>query len=321
MGYGLMRALALSLLLLFSQAGFTKAAVSDNDSTDVMNLNYYPHPGFFDFNPQVTTSFHDSTTNSNGGSATMFYNIFNVGASYGFGPRLRVHVEESFLWDQNTDSISAAGVESEATSQGLSNPTLALTWRYLEDGARGLSGDFSLSTIPSLGPKIIGDGALSRNGNNLSGATTYSAALTLYWRHAFNEMKLAVSETQNMTGTQESATTASQTVNTDAYLSTTVTLADRIHFGPNFFVEPGATAYLGFDVDQNTSLGVQRTSQSPFYVNPQLLLGFQPDHGTAVIFSMVSHDASTVVQTSKTGAEVSTEHTTLTGSLALLHQY
>lgn len=295
-------------------------AADENYSSDLMNLNYYPHKGWTEFNPRVSTEFHDYTETSRGQTTTIARNTVTLAATYGWIHRIQFSLLETLLWDQNLDSHTAQGVETEATSQGLSNPTITALWRFLENGKTGLSGEFGVDATPSFGSKVAGDGKNNRDGNNLSGNSSAGVALAFYWRTAFNELGIAFTVNHNSAGHTE-ATTAATSFDSAPYWSSSVTLNERIHIGANFFTELGGTGFLPNQSNQTTDDRVERISNQPFYINPHLLLGFSPDPDVVLTLNLMSHHAITSVNSSRTGVETTSENTAIISTVGLLHQF
>lgn len=295
------------------------SASRDNFSADLMNLNYYPHIGKGEFTPRVSTEFHDFSQNSNGGSTTIEHNMVAADFRYGFYDRWTVMLTDSLLWDQNLDSISAAGGESEASSKGLANPTLAAFWRFWEDSDRGFSWDLGINLSPSLGPKMNGDGAISQDGNNLSGSPSAGASLALRWRQDFNELSLVAGATFIMQGLTIAPVPANN-VTTMSYWSNSLTVNERIHFGSQIFFEGGGVGNFSYKTDQVTGVSPAKTStlRSPFFINPHVMLGYRAAGDVVLTINMLWHDATTSLQ-GPTGAIVSTKNSSLVGTFGILH--
>jgi hypothetical protein len=292
---------------------------SDNSSGDLMSLNYYPHLHRVEFNPRVVMSLQDNLATSNGATVAATHNTLQAFAGYGFAHRWRISLLEGFLWDSNSTTTGPAGAQVDSDSQGLSNPTVSVAWRYMELLESGISGDVSLATSPFLGPKVQGDSPTGRDGNNLNGYWSNSFSASFYWRLDFNEVGLTASVVQSSAGVTDTA--ANGPLHTTAVTTFSAALADRIHLGRYYFLEPSATATLPYSYDQIGDDQVSKTFSAPLSVDPTLKFGFEPDPFIVIILSLQYHTGTTTLLTNATGGEVQTTSNSLTSTLSLRHQF
>src|SRR5262249_4247442 len=122
---------ALTFTCFQAHARNIKLPKRDNQSSDLMSLNYYAHEGILEVIPKASTAFHDDTKHDTGAIMTTTYNQIFFSMHYGLAPGWRVAVTENLLWDHLNNTITAAGVASNGTKTGLSNPTLTTSYRYL----------------------------------------------------------------------------------------------------------------------------------------------------------------------------------------------
>jgi hypothetical protein len=309
---------AIALILFLSPAALGQD--NDNYSTDLMNLNYYPHYQVVKLNPHITTTYHNRTTNSNGGDTTTITNQVFAGVEYGVASRLRVVLNETLLWDQNNNAIGAAGAQTETTSAGLSDPTVGIAWRYLEDARNGFSGDLTLAVTPSFGPKITGDGSVSKTGNNLEGFWSSELSTAFYWRFRNSETSLSVTETRNFSGGVEGSTDA-LSFRTEPYWQTTIALAERIHFTRWFFVQASVSESLGLQIHEDVMNGNMREVTQDPPVTTELEFGFRPAKDLVLVVATTYRTASSSTLIDKTSTENSNKSTVINGVFTLLRQF
>ncbi len=302
------------VLITFSLSAYSRSDLS----ADVTSLNYYPHKGRFEVAPYIDTPIINDTTNSNGGSSRTFYNQIFLNLIYGVAPGLRVSVSDTLLWDQTVDTIAATGAVSTTNAVGPSNPSLNIAYRYLKNEWNGLSGDLSVQADPSLGPKIAGGDAVSQVGNNLSGGWSANASTALFWRNGWNELGVTVQETRNYDSRTEGTTSPTSTT-TSPFWSTSLTLSDRIHFNPNFYLQLSGVMTSHFETKVTSDTNVEKTVQTPTYWNPKLDFGFRAAPMTVFVLSVTYHD-NTTTAVSAGGAEVSTRNRQMDAIFRLIHQ-
>jgi hypothetical protein len=307
------------LLVLLFLAGRPAAHASDPSSSNLMNLNYYPHVNKFEVAPHVTSTITSHSENSNNSTSNTAANEFTGAIYYGVAPSVRVSLVESLLWDSTTDQIGPLGNQVTTSAQGLSSPTLGVAWRYWEAPQAGFSGDISLTSTPSFGPKVAGDGNINLTGNNMNGSWNSTLSTALFSRQGFNEMELSGLVQRNYGGkTIGSAPTTSFT--TKAQWTSSATLADRVHLGTHHFMQGSVDMNFSSVSQQTTGANVNRTVTTPQGLTPRLDFGYQPDPEIVLMLSVNYHQATTTsVAQNKTPVETTT--TVSDGLLTLLHQF
>jgi hypothetical protein len=292
----------------------------DNASTDLLSLNYYPHAGIIEIDPHVTASLIDRIANSKGTSTKVGANQIYAGVIYGIIPGLRIGLNETMLWDQVSDALATSGTETITTTSGPSDPTISFAWRYIESREARLSGDLTINVTPSFGPKVLGDGSVDKTGNNLSGGWVIEFSSSLHWRWSFNQMEINSAFTRNFESTTEgSASSSSYT--TSPYWSYSLGFTDRIHLDKSHFLQgsltydPAVSHLNSYFNDQNTR---SKTTDS---LVPGFEFGYSPEPDYLIEASLSFHQYTASSITQPTGVVTDTSSTTLTGTIALLHQF
>lgn len=291
----------------------------DNGSSDVMSLNYYPHRRVFDFNPRINTEFHDETTTSIGETTEISRNYFTVVAGYGILEGLRFHILESLLWDQIGDHFRKK-IETKTPSNGASNPTFSLAWRWLENPDSGFSADVGVNYSPSFGAHRIGDGSIDQDGNFLSGNTVAGGTIAVFWRKGFNEVELAYSA-NHVSQTTTVATLQVSTEISDAYWLNAISLSDRIHLSLKFYAEIGAVSYSPVQFNSVTASNIHELDQQEAYVLSHVQFGYCPDPDMALMLTLQYNDTNSSVQNVVNGNSISSENSAVIGIVSLLTQF
>ena len=309
------QALALGLLLLSTPAFAQKS--SDNLSNNLTSLNYYPHLGAFELNSHALTTIEDKTQNSVGAIAKDGYNQFYGSMIYGIADRLRMALSETLLWDQIDDATSSTSTETLTSSSGLSNPTISTAWRYMEDSSSGFSGDMTLEITPSFGPRVAGNGAISKTGNNLSGGWTEEVSTSLFWHSKLNQIELNIAATNNAPSSNDNA--SGGVGHTTDYVNSSATLTDRYHLNGRHFLQIGMEFFPGSHRSTTTAAGVVTATNDLSSENTSLLYGFSPDPGIVLEISANWHPSTS--KTTSAGTETTTQARLMTTTVALLHNF
>jgi hypothetical protein len=292
---------------------------SDRLSADLMSLNYYPHKHKFEVDSHIMSTIADQSKNSDDTKTAIGSNNFNLALTFGFTERVRIGVTENLLWDQINTAVASGGTQTVTTSAGFSNPIVNVVWRYLDSPHNGISAELGVGYMPSFGSKVTGDGAQSKTGNNLTGDGESNLTATFYWRLAWNEIALAGQATGHSEGRTEGPRPITS-YDTDAYVSSSALLIERVHFGPNVFVQAGSTYVSALEVQQTSDLGGSRTSAVRGYANPFLNIGFRPDPGVVFVMGAQYHYGSSTI-TGKNGGALTTENANTSATFTMLHEF
>ena len=266
-----------------------------DSSTNLINLNYYPHPGKFLFSPRyqmpILSHQYSSANGVNTSSTESTFEQADLTLAYGLPlDGLRIAVSESELFHRHNDIVNArTGALTTTQSTGLSDPTLSLTYRALNQNPWAL--DVGLSTSPSLVNHRITNAA--EEGNNGKGYGTITPNLALYWAHSCIETELAASLARDLAGSsvQDIGDISNVTSTRNAAWSASFDLTARAHLGARWFIQPEGVFNVPRSYSQvNISTpDITHTLNEPFYVVPRLSVGYLPASGilldTAVGYS------------------------------------
>lgn len=256
------------------------APSSSGHSSDIDNLNYYPHARQFLFTPLFSTAIYDQTYSGNPNEGTGSSNISSseaqLTATYGVTDRFRISLSETELFaTDSTHQSSTSGTTTFSRTSGLSDPTMSATLRYLDDDVRShLSGDIGLSLSPSWVTHDIAD--TQQNGSEGKGYGTFAASAPIYWWLGHNEVEFSPSITHDFSGNSVGPTTATSSVRA-ANWNGSLTLLDRFHITDQLYIQGGAALDLPYSV-QTTSLnaaGTVSTTQYPLHLVPRIDLGYR----------------------------------------------
>ena len=279
-----------------------------------MSLNYYAHEGMMRFNAQSKSSLSDTTVNSNGSGTNIFYNNFTLGLNYGLVPRLRVSVSEGLLWDQSNE-----GAANSSLSNGPSDPTFTLAWRYLEAGETGLSGDISAQLVPSIGASIPANPTANVTGNNLNGYSTATAQSVLFWRYAENEFSFTGTASRRFQG-QVNGTDASTTLSISPLWQYSYGVADRLHLGNRFYIGISVLGNQVGNTIKNGADGIQKVVTHDGYWTYTGDLGYRPEPYYCFVFSVSKETNSYTSSQTNTANVLSTNKNTF-AQLFFQHQF
>jgi hypothetical protein len=320
MGKLKMHHFALSLIMLFAAPCFAEEEDLNQGglSADLMSLSYFPHRNKFTVTSYIGSTIADESVNSDGSTTAIGANAFYAIMAYGISESARIGISENLLWDQINTAVANNGLQSVTTSAGFSNPTINLTWRLYDSPRNGLSADLGAGYSPSFGPKVSGSGAQSKTGNNLSGDAESSLTAALFWRWGWNEVEVSGQVTGHSSGRTEGPIQALN-FDSDPYVSHQVLFIERIHFGPNFFIQGGATYYAPIKVQLKNDNNADLTLDGRGYTNPRLDIGFRPDPGIAFAVGVAYHDGTSTAS-GKLGA-VTTDNINTSASFTMLHEF
>ena len=264
----------------------SSAAASLDRSSDLSRLNYYPHAGKFLL---MSTLGYSSTTATISGQAPVVPNTIESNAvpwvldlKYGLLPGLRLNISET---ERILGSRMNQNNQNTTLSSGLSNPTLGVIYRFLEEqNANGWSGDFRVQ----LDPNWVAPGT----GRIGAGYGTMVIAVPIYWGSETNEIGFAPALTRVFTHLNPDTSALID----DAYWSTSITLNERYHLDERWFVESTFALNFGAKVGEPAA----QLQQSPFSISPTLTVGYKRENGSLVT-ALLNYSNSTDVLTPDAG--------------------
>jgi hypothetical protein len=314
---GFLSALIIALLALQP----AHAAPADNGSSDIMSLNFYAHRHVWYVNPNFFATLRDESKYDDFTDVHITSNQIFFGVAYGLFTDFRVVLQETFLWDQTTQSATnpATGEQTASTTAGPSNPTVILAWRWLESSAAGLSGDLNLNVTPNVGPHILANADTGTVGTNYAGGASVAGVASLYWRWGFNELGTQYIQTRTFSMDSQGTTAAASSTTAPSWI-TSVNLRDRIHLGPRYFLGVNLLRHLAHDYTSTFGNGIVRQIHVYAFTDPSVELGFRPEPYYVLALVVGANHSSTTV-TASNGNVSNAGNDALTAQINFSHQF
>jgi hypothetical protein len=192
---------------------------------------------------------------------------------------------------------------------GMSDPTFRVNYRYLGS----LTGRFFASAFATYAPSFGTSRPPIANvqaGNNLAGHTTTQIGTNFYWVAGRHEWTASAEAIYTGNSTSENQVNQGNTQFVDSYWRYVVDANYRFHLCEKFYV--GLLATLNFAHNQsanyvNSTPPVSESGSYPFYIVPQLQLGWHLTPGSVIQLTYSYTSYSDMYTTSSSGNTDSTQ--------------
>jgi hypothetical protein len=236
---------------------------ADTSTANLVNLNYYLHPGDFLAEDNFSGSIHEyygSNVETFSTQAFAFqYGLPVDGLRFGAGVSLMT----------TTDAVGTANTVYSHT--GSTDPTFQLNYRIFDNPADGLSLDLEVQYSPKVGTDTVA--FPNSSGSNYKGYSSLLASAGLFWRTGTNELELAATGSRFFDQTAENPDGSIDFTSAGVW-NEDISLQDRYHVTPRFFVQPRAEAVFATTYTQVYTNAFVSTYTNPFHVDGELVAGY-----------------------------------------------
>ncbi len=205
---------------------------------------------------------------------------------YGLSDAVNATVSETSLlhsststFNDNTDALNSTG------TSGLSDPTLAVNYRYRGALEGALFANAAFTFSPSSDTRVVAN--TDEDGNNVRGNTSIAASSDVYLVSGSHEWAFGANVTYFSVGNADSFASTNSYISSP-YFTTYARVRYRWHLLPSLFVQPSLyvyfpyTSYLSY---ANKSPSMDETDQYPIYLSPRLQLGLALGSSVIVQFT------------------------------------
>jgi len=287
------------------------------------NLIYYPHRGVFN----VTLRYYrpltdngqsfDYTGTSTSTSSTQYDEIVPT-LTYGITHSIRASLAVTNVVDSTTSSTnSKSGIGTQNSTNGFSNPTLGLTWRYSNGMDSWPIAEAVLSYVPGLTSKnsaVTGNTTTPAQIGNEGGPTAISFALPFFWHIENSEYELAPTLNSYSSYTSQ-GTTLGSTDNYNSYLTEALAAYYRYHFDSKWYAQLQLSYELNYTYQTQTQAANAPIIQRALIeqVSPTLRVGWVPLTWIELDL-FLANSGSTTNSTPSTGTSTSSNSSQLQAS-------